>query len=686
VQAFAAQVPEASPAAHTRGRHAITASFCVLFLTYAGCFLYFFVDDEAIPLVYARNLVRGRGLVYTILEGRVEGYSDFLHVLWSSVLLAATRGLHFGPLAPLIAGKAVSLAAGAGIIVCAAGLLARLNLRLPSRIGALTFLALAGPLAIWSASSLETVVFALGVLGFTMAVWDERLTAAVLLSIFIVLERIDGPVYLAAVLIAAVVARPPRWRFAGAVALLGGAVLIAFHAWRYFYFGSLVSAPMAAKVMFRFQHPAGAMIKSPDESYFQGLLALYGWPALMIAVAAVLAVRHAAGRMALAIVFILGVYVGRVDDWMFGWRFAVALLPFVAILLALAIDRLPRGAAPIAAACVSVWSVSTAYGFLRAYQTAEARPIFWASPRAGEAAWLGRYYELLSAAKRLIHRGDRISFNQAGIVPYVLDVENIDDLGICSDFIAKLPTTDVFYTGVGRYSPMTNAPVIRTAHAYLLHKDVQFLIVPLDLILKANADRVPDHVLDDAYELVRDAPLAANVIYRRTAKTMDRFARDPAAFTENVAHASRLAGASIDGAAVTPADTASRLPFLRELRLTTPFSTTRTYDIIFAGHDEFLAAVYARGVASTIPGTLTIGMYDEASREVYSHDLAVGPQAVPLRELMPRGTRGSRLSLAFRASGEGVLTLDDVRVEGQSRALREYVRRRLHLSAPGWYN
>ena len=97
-------MPEASPATHTRGRRAITASFCVLFLTYAGCFLYFFVDDEAIPVVYARNLLRGRGLVYTILEGRVEGYSDFLHVLWSTVLLTVTRGLHFGPLAPLVAG------------------------------------------------------------------------------------------------------------------------------------------------------------------------------------------------------------------------------------------------------------------------------------------------------------------------------------------------------------------------------------------------------------------------------------------------------------------------------------------------------------------------------------------------------------------------------------------------------
>src|SRR3954454_20021512 len=93
-------------------RAAVTLTACAIFVAYAGCFLYFFVDDEAIPLVYARNLLRGRGLAYTVLEGRVEGYSDFLHVLWSAGLLAVTHALGFSPLAPLLVGKVVSLAAG----------------------------------------------------------------------------------------------------------------------------------------------------------------------------------------------------------------------------------------------------------------------------------------------------------------------------------------------------------------------------------------------------------------------------------------------------------------------------------------------------------------------------------------------------------------------------------------------
>ena len=75
-------------------------------------------------------------------------------------------------------------------------------------------------------------------------------------------------------------------------------------------------------------------------------------------------------------------------------------------------------------------------------------------------------------------------------------MENIDDLGICSSFVAGLPTTDVYFTGVGRYSPLTDQPILRAAHAYLLYQDVQFVIARADLLWRANGDRWPDTLLD----------------------------------------------------------------------------------------------------------------------------------------------------------------------------------------------
>ena len=125
--------------ARSRTWIAVVAASCLVFAAYAGSFLYFFVDDEAIPLVYARNLLRGRGLIYTALEGRGEGYSDFLHVLWSTVVLFIATGLNQSHLAPLLVGKAVSVAAGAGTIVVVAYWLRRTGATTPGVAAALGF-------------------------------------------------------------------------------------------------------------------------------------------------------------------------------------------------------------------------------------------------------------------------------------------------------------------------------------------------------------------------------------------------------------------------------------------------------------------------------------------------------------------------------------------------------------------
>ena len=82
----------------------------VVFLIHAVNYLYFFVDDEAIPLVFARHLLEGKGLVYNSFEGRVEGYSDFLHVVCSAVYMLCARSLGLSPHSVIFIGKAVSLA------------------------------------------------------------------------------------------------------------------------------------------------------------------------------------------------------------------------------------------------------------------------------------------------------------------------------------------------------------------------------------------------------------------------------------------------------------------------------------------------------------------------------------------------------------------------------------------------
>src|SRR5829696_2199079 len=87
------------------------------FLVYAANFLYFFVDDEGIPYVYAQNILHGKGLSYSGLEGRVEGYSDFLHVALCTLILACVRAAGLQKVSVFFAGKLFSLLCGAAIVL-----------------------------------------------------------------------------------------------------------------------------------------------------------------------------------------------------------------------------------------------------------------------------------------------------------------------------------------------------------------------------------------------------------------------------------------------------------------------------------------------------------------------------------------------------------------------------------------
>jgi len=668
--------------------HFLTAAACLVFAGYAASFLYFFVDDEAIPLVYARNLLRGRGLVYTVLEGRVEGYSDFLHVLWSAVLLALTHAFGLPLLAPLLIGKLVSVAAAFGVIAVTARTLRSQQVALPGFVAALGVLSLSGPLAVWACSSLETVTFALLTTAFTGALLAGVPRAAMLCGTAAVLLRIDGPIYVFAIALSVAASvpavRPAAWRVARPVAI----VALLYHGWRAWYFRGLLPAPLAAKVLYRLAGSSHAIVKPPDVPYLLAFAHLYSVASIgLVALAIAAAWRSAAGRACAIALIALGLYVQLVGDWMFGWRFLVTLVPLLAVVFGCAVDSLPRRAAWTAAIALIVWSAAGARNFAAAFVDAEGKPLFYSQPRGGEAIWLGRYYELIAASRQLMHAGDRVADNQAGLLPYLLDLENIDDLGICSRFVAELPTTDVYYTGVGRYSPLTNQPVLRTAHAYLMYQDVQFVVSPTDLLVKANHDVVPNEILDGLFERVAIDASGANAIYRRTSRPAAAYRTDPASFMENLAHTSRLVAASVDGHAVQPDRFGLDLPFLREQVMTRSFVRGMDVDLRFAHHDEDLTAFFIGHLASADPAQLTLVVSDEHGRETAKLVIPIpaGPSSVYRR--FPPGVRGRGLGLRFDvASGEDRLTIADMRLEGQSRALRDYVNGRLRFvtaPAPG---
>ena len=207
-----------SAGAWKRIEQSICAVFVVVFVVYSLNFAYLFVDDEAIPFVYAQNVLRGNGLVYNPDDGRVEGYSDFLSIwidvaILGLVTVAGASKLWAFALADLFAfGCAIAL------IVVTFAILRKRSKGSPLPIVAgMAFVTLAGPLAVWSWSALETTLFALIAVVLVAALLEidrsDRRNDRYLLACVVALMfcRIDGSLWGGA-LVAPFFFSVPRWR------------------------------------------------------------------------------------------------------------------------------------------------------------------------------------------------------------------------------------------------------------------------------------------------------------------------------------------------------------------------------------------------------------------------------------------------------------------------------------------
>ena len=661
-----------------------------LFAAHALNYLYFFVDDEAIPYVYAQNLLHGKGLIYNTIEGRVEGYSDFLHVWVATTILSVVRALQRPKLTVFFIGKAWSLACAVAIIVVVWAVLRRLRIHAAPAMTGLAFLALAPPLAVWSCSSLETVPFALTVTALAAALIFDADRWAAALAVLLVLERIDGFVYagalIGAFLLTAAASR--RREMATRIVLPMAVAFATYHAWRWWYFRDLLPAPLEAKILYKLRPQANLVVKAPDESYLRQLVDVYSWPVAIVMVIAAAAVFTSGGtprRLLLAIVPLF-LYVSLVGDWMFGFRFYVALLPVLALIMAIALQpvaiRRPRAVAALAVVSM-VYLGFMASRFVDVYTKTEHVEAFVRSPSKDLHRFFWPYYGLYEASTKLIRPGEIVAYNQAGFIPFMLDVNNIDDLGICSRFYAELPTTDLYFTEVGRYAPLTDTHELRASQAYLLYDNAQYVLARTDILLRANADHVPDTLFGGYYQLVGLDRDRQNAIYRRTAKPADEYQSDPTAFTENVAHVSYLRRASINDAAVPPPEYQTRLKFLHDQTSELAFDGTLTIDLDFAPDDELVRAVTVESVRVTEPATLTITLIGAGNLVVHEATFPLErDHAIEIESAVPGGAHARRLTLELSATGPAHAWLTDLRVQGQTPDLERYIAERLRFPAP----
>jgi len=663
----------------------VAIAAAALFVLHAANYLYFFVDDEAIPFVYAQNLLHGKGLSYNALEGRLEGYSDFLHVLWSTAILTVVHAARLPKDAVFFVGKTVSLLCGVGILFMTWMLLRRCRASPTAGITALGILALAGPLASWSCSSLEAVPFALigtGLLASLMLDldWWAAVTAALL-----VFERIDGFVY-AGLLVGAFLVTASRerrremwWR----VVLPVSVVFLAYQGWRWSYFRDLIPAPVEAKVLYKLTPEPNMLMKRPDHSYLTSFISAYGWPAAIgwaVAAGYGLVRGGTIRRVGVAALLLTG-YVAVVGDWMFGFRFFVLLLPLYALVIADSVTVLAAARPRLAVAvCVMMLGYSgvVAARFFQAFARVEKMQSFLRSPSRDLHRFFWPYYGVYEMTREFVPPGAVIAYNQAGFLPFMLDVNNIDDLGICSRFPADVPTTDLYFTEVGRYVPLTNKKPLRPVAAYLLYENTQFVISRTDILLRANHDSIPPALLGGEYTLVGTDPGELNAVYRRS--DGGQATVEPQMFAENLAHVSYLREARIGERRLDPHEFITELPFLHDDFAKIPFTERTTILLKFSEVDERVSEVTIQDVRTSVPAQVRLRLMTSDGRTVLDQSISLDGghgQAV----FLPLITAANQLSLDVSASSatSGSLWIDDLRVQGQRPALKRYIAQHLHF-------
>lgn len=679
--------------------HVIAAALSALFLLHALTYLHFFVDDEAIAYVYAQNVLEGRGLVYGEFEGPVEGFSNPLYVAFATLVLGVVKTLGLPKLTVFFVGKALSLACGAAMVWLTTMTTTRWTASRLAGSGAGLILALAGPLAVWSCSSLETVPFALliaiVVLGTTTRdlVPPSAVTAAAAGAIFL---RIDGFVYVGA-LGAALLAAPGAWTRTAVIRRLAApaaAAFVALAAMRLLVFGEWLPLPLQTKVLYKLMPGEHLVRHDPEASYFARFFAIYPWPLLLALCTGGLLVarrdRRPAPVVAPALALTaLAAYVAIVGDWMFGFRFIVGLLPFVAVLAGATVAAIAgRSIAAGAAATLlaALWMASAHPAFLHAYvRTSDPiveRESWWRTrDKLDPRPYFTPYYELYADLHDDIPPRALTANNQAGLLPFLLDTENIDDLGLGSRFYATLPTQDVIFTEVGRYHPLTNKPPLMAGHAYLLHREPRFIIVWRHLMRSANGGRIPDQVLDGHYRLTVAGE--HQLVYTRTEKPVDAWKTNENLFVENVAHPSRVERAIVSGRTVAPDLLGAMLPYLRMRAGTLQAEPRAQLDLAFEDPTP-VSHVFVHEIRSSRRAQVHVALRGRVGELLWEDRFTVDADE-PRQYLatLESEVEPSSAHVAFESLDRetAVVRLEDLRVLGQTDALERHVEHALAFDA-----
>jgi hypothetical protein len=429
----------------------------------------FSLDDPFISFRYARNLIDGHGLVFSIGE-RVEGYSNLLWILllvpfmWAGVdpvPVAKAGGLFFAAASILVVTRTARLlfAGGEGFWI---------GLAAATLIGASSYYAL------WSVGQLETMLFSfLLVLAFHLharsvsrdagegAAADWSWVPLALLC----LTRPEAPLIFLVFLFAKLIAvRGARERVPGVIgwALGFAAVFGAFLAWRWTYYGDLLPNTYYAKTS------GGASQIAPGRAYlaegFTTQGAIFTGLTVVACGGLVYYLHRSRDGLTGLLVAVAIAYAGFIilagGDWMAGFRFLMQVHAVLMLLVAtglhqvvLLVQRARRGgqrgttagprAATAAGAVAVLLAVLMAGTSVRASNAHLRQALPWLESRLGQAIGFepgGPYFQVAQYLDEHVPAGSWVALGEAGVIPYyAAHVNVIDVLGLMDRHIARLP-------------------------------------------------------------------------------------------------------------------------------------------------------------------------------------------------------------------------------------------------------
>lgn len=398
------------------------------------------VDDAFITFRYADHLAQGAGLVYNAGE-RVEGFSS---ILWT-LLLAGGSALG---VRPELSAPALGLVCGILTVGTVVGIARRLlGSAKAAVVMAAGALALNTSFGFWSASGMETTLFAwvlLGgwALGASTVPGDARGAACFGIAAGLLAWIRPEGVVLAALVPAYLAARRTgRGPILGGTLTAGGLVVGQVVA-RAAYYGTLVSNTTLAKAEITSAGIARGLEYAGRSLAGDGVV----WVLPLVAYARF----RRPGRIALAvlalIVTAMGVAVG--GDGLYRYRLMVPVWPLVSVLAADGLDRLMLRGARWAAIGVGLALGAVVpplldNDFFRGFSLREVK------------SWEARWDEVGQLLRQRIPRDALLATNVAGRVPYRSELRTLDLLGLTDPVIARQPVGDfgVGYAGHERAAP-----------------------------------------------------------------------------------------------------------------------------------------------------------------------------------------------------------------------------------------